>query len=578
MATLAQLRARRSAAQRHALESVEREIRANDHNGRRKYLRDFSAAYRSYESLLDSAQVHEAVRSADVTLIADYHALPACQRFAGGLLEQRALAGDRPVILGVETIFSRDQHILEEWWRREIDECELRERMRFQLDWGYDWEPFYELLVTAREHADAIYGLDCMPREDLRKIGARDRHAAEKVAEIRRKHPNAAVMVLFGESHLAPAHLPREVRALLPQERVLTILQNVDALYWRAAGEQRERVEAVRVSADAICVFNATPLEKYENYRLCLDRWRREESDSPDLAPTVYNLIDGLVRFLGINRYSPHNTTQPKFLIDLLPEVYYRSSDGLLRRLLSRKGVSEEERDAIVQRVEERGCAYLAQLNAFYMHDFQLQHASEEAARFLHHACRGLPARVTAREESADEPGDFFYGRILEDSLAYFGSRVLHPARPAVRESDLRELREETREDIERETGLDFAEAIRALDFLLLHRLLELDVKQCERVRGSLDEGIRSSGPKFEYITRQLGYLLGCDLYDAYLEGRVTPGFVRSLFLTHVEEPGQARDTYFGLANRLRGLQKKRPARVGRGDVRPQAGQAKLSI
>jgi hypothetical protein len=147
-----------------------------------------------------------------------------------------------------------------------------------------------------------------------------------------------------------------------------------------------------------------------------------------------------------------------------------------------------------------------------------------------------------------------------------------------VRESDLRELREETREDIERETGLDFAEAIRALDFLLLHRLLELDVKQCERVRGSLDEGIRSSGPKFEYITRQLGYLLGCDLYDAYLEGRVTPGFVRSLFLTHVEEPGQARDTYFGLANRLRGLQKKRPARVGRGDVRPQAGQAKLSI
>lgn len=558
MATASHLRLRRSAAQRHALEGVEREIRANDHNGRRKYLKDFSSAYRTYESVLTGAQVQEALQPADLVLIGDYHALPACQRFAGSLLEQRAMIGDRPVVLGVETIFARDQHIVDEWWRREIDEHELHERMRFRLDWGYDWEPFYELLVTARDHADAIYGLDCMPREDLRKIGARDRHAAEKLAEVRQRYPGAVILVLFGESHLAPDHLPREVRTLLPQERMLTVLQNVDALYWRAAGELHDRVEAVRVSDDVMCVFNATPLEKYENYRLCLDRWRREESDQPDLGPTVYNLIDGLVRFLGINRYSPHNTTQPKFLVDLLPEVYYRSSDGLLRRLLSRKGVSEEEREAMLQRVEDRGCAYLPQVNAFYMHDFQMLHASEEAARFLHHACRGLPAHVTAREEAADEPADFFYGRVLENALAYFGSRVLYPARAAVREPDLRDLVEQTREDIERQTGFGFAESMRAIDFLLLHRLLEVDAKQCEQVRGSLDEGIRSSGAKFEYITGQLGYLLGCDLYHGYLEGRVPPGFVRGLFLTHVDEPGTAREAYFTLVQRLRGFSRKR--------------------
>jgi hypothetical protein len=563
MASTSYLRSRRSAAQLHALEGVEREIRANDHNGRRKYLKDFSAAFRSYESVVDAARVQDAVRRADLVLIGDYHALPACQRFAGALLEHQAMLGERPVVLGLETIFARDQHILDEWWRREIDENELRERMRFQLEWGYDWDPFYELLVTAREHSDAIYGLDCMPREDLRKIGARDRHAAEKLVEIRRRHPGAVILVLFGESHLAPAHLPREVRAVLPGERVLTVLQNVDALYWRAAGERHDRVEAVRVAEDVMCVFNATPLEKYENYRLCLDRWKREESDAPDLGPTVYNLIDGLVRFLGINRYSPHNTTQPKFLVDLLPEVYYRSSDGLLRRLLSRKGVSEEERAAMLQWVEDRGCAYLPQVNAFYMHDFQMVHASEEASRFLHHACRGLPARVTAREEASDEPADFFYGRALENALAYFGSRVLYPARTAVREADLRDLSEQTREDVERQTGLGFAESMRALDFLLLHRLLEVDVKQCERVRGSLDEGIRSSGAKFEYITRQLGYLLGCDLYDGYLEGRVTPGFMRSLFLTHVEEPGTAREMYFTLVHRLRGI-RRRAHRAGK--------------
>ena len=238
MASTVNLRSRRSAAQLHALAGVEREIRVQDSHSRRKYLREFSQAFRSYDSLLDSQQIQNVLHSADVVLIGDYHALPAAQRYAASLVEQRALAGDRRVVLGVETIFARDQHILEEWWRREIDESELRQRIRFDLDWGYDWAPFHELLVAARDHGESIYGLDCMPRENLRKIGARDRHAAAKIAEIQERHPDAVIFVLFGESHLAPGHLPRALRKEIPSATVVTVLQNVDALYWRAAGER----------------------------------------------------------------------------------------------------------------------------------------------------------------------------------------------------------------------------------------------------------------------------------------------------------------------------------------------------
>src|SRR5271163_4694345 len=226
MASTVNLRSRRSAAQLHALAGVEREIRAQDSHGRRKYLREFNQAFRNYDSVLDSQQVHNALHAADVVLIGDYHALPAAQRHASTLIEQRALAGDRRVVLGVETIFARDQHILDEWWRREIDENELRQRIRFDLDWGYDWTPFHELLVSARDHAEAVYGLDCMPREDLRKIGARDRHAAVKITEIRQHHPDAVIFVLFGESHLAPGHLPRELHRQIPDAKILTLLQN----------------------------------------------------------------------------------------------------------------------------------------------------------------------------------------------------------------------------------------------------------------------------------------------------------------------------------------------------------------
>ncbi len=551
------LRSRRSAAQLHALVAVEREIKANDHNSRRKYLQDFSQAFRSYDSVLDSSEVQQSVCDADIVLIGDYHALPAAQSFAASLLEQRAITGGRPLVLGVETVFARDQHILEEWFRGEIDESELRERIRFELDWGYEWAPFYELLEKGRECCAAIYGLDCMPREDLRKIAARDRHATDKIAEIRQRHPDAAVMVLFGESHLAPSHLPQLLRERLPGERVLTILQNVDALYWRAAGEPRDRVEAVRVGDDVICVFNSTPLEKYESYRLCLDRWGREGSGTPDLGPTIYNLIDGLLRFLDINRYSSHNGTQPKFLVDLLPEVYCRNSDGLLRRLLSRKGVTEEEKKFMLRREDECGSAYLPQVNAFYVCEFQMMYAAEEAARFLHHACRGLPLRVNGHTIEPLAAEDLFYARALENALGYMGSRVIYPARPPVRETDLYELYEQTHEDLEQQSAFGFEEFVKLVDFMVLHREFEVNPQRFSEVPKPIEEGVCLAGEKLEYVTRQLGYLLGSDLYNGYLEGRVTRGALRRLFLTHLEQPGAARNMYFSLVRKLRAGRKK---------------------
>ena len=514
MASTANLRLRRSAGQLHALAGVEREIRLQDSHSRRKYLREFNRAFRSYDSLLDTQEFQATLQAADIVLIGDYHALPGAQRYAASLLEQRALVGDRPVVLGVETIFARDQHILDEWWRREIDESELRQRIRFDIDWGYDWTPFYELLLAARDHGDGIYGLDCIPRENLRKIGARDRHAAAKVTEIRQRHPGAVVLVLFGESHLAPGHLPRALQKETHGAKVLTVLQNVDALYWKAAGEAVEKIDAVRVRDDVLCVFNATPLEKYESYRLFLDQWSRCDS-GPDFAPTIYNLIDSLAVFLEINRHSPHNSTQPKFLVDLLPEVHGSSSDAVLRRLLLRKGMSEEQVEGMLAKVEERGCVYLPAVNAFYVREFRMMHASEEAARFLHHACRGLPERCNTAASIALDRCDEFYKRVVESAAAYFGGRILYPSR-----------------------SCDVEEGSAVLSRAALRKAAEMSL--------SLNE------TELLGLARDFGYRLGKQAYDLYLEGKIKPRSVRRLFLAHLDEPIMARKVCAALIGRLK--------------------------
>jgi Haem-binding uptake, Tiki superfamily, ChaN len=524
MATTSSLRSRRSAAQLHALTGVEREIRANDPNGQRKYLKDYNQAFLSYESVLDDQSLKVQLKSADIVLVGDYHALPASQQYAASLLEQRALDGGRPVVLGMETIFARDQHILDEWWRREIDESELRERIRFDLDWGYDWQPFYDLLVTAREHAEGIYGLDCMPREDLRKIGARDRHAAHKIAEIRQWHPRAVILVTFGESHLAPGHLPQRLHEQLADDRILTVLQNVDALYWQAAGENQAHVNAVKVSESVVCVFNSTPLEKYENYRLHLSRWGRTEEEGPDPTPTIYNLIDSLLRFLEINRYSTHNGTQPKFLVDLMPEVYGRNSEARLSRLLLKNGLTAEGLDSLLRTVEERGCIYLPAVNAFYVREFQMAYAAEEAARFLHYACRGA---LPAKGETSGSAKDRFHAKMLESAMGYLGSRIIYPARVVPED----------------------------------HGHLDLSHAALERY---FEQSSHMATAECRNFARRIGYVLGNSAYESYLAGSLSKMSLKQLFLCRLEEPGAAREICLSLVSRKQTeFKKARAAGVG---------------
>src|ERR1039458_8938126 len=133
MATTGILRSRRSAAQLHAIASVEREIRAIDPAAERHSPPNFREAYRSYEKVLAPRHVRHEIAKAGIVLVGDYHALPNSQRYLASLLRDPELH-HRPVVLGVETIFSRDQHILDEWFRGEIDEAELRQRIRFELD------------------------------------------------------------------------------------------------------------------------------------------------------------------------------------------------------------------------------------------------------------------------------------------------------------------------------------------------------------------------------------------------------------------------------------------------------------
>jgi hypothetical protein len=197
-----------------------------------------------------------------------------------------------------------------------------------------------------------------------------------------------------------------------------------------------------------------------------------------------------------------------------------------LRRLLSRVTDEAGRVEAMLQKVESRGSVYLPSINAFYIREFHMTDAAEEASRFLHHACRGLPLRRNGHAIATGDPVDRFYARTLEHALAYFGSRVLYPARAALSDQE----------------ACEFSRAA------------------CERF---MHDALRGDRNKFDSIALKLGYTLGSQLYDAYLRGGVSRSVLRHWFLARIEEPGKARRTCWEVARKVRASRKKPCASAG---------------
>jgi hypothetical protein len=140
----------------------------------------------------------------------------------------------------------------------------------------------------------------------------------------------------------------------------------------------------------------------------------------------------------------------------------------------------------------------------------------------LHQACQGLPQRLNGASEQgngdskrARSPIDDFYARVVEHAVAYFGSRVLYPSRPAPDDSS------------------------------------PLSRAACEK---AAQAAVRADSSKSEAAAQDLGYRMGSQIYEAYLAGKVKPRGLRRLFLAHLKEPGLARKVCTAVIAKLRAI------------------------
>lgn len=544
---------------RQAVARLKKEIAGVDKNSRRKYIREYNEAFRTYDALSSHDDLVLTCSRADLIYIGDYHALPAAQNFAARLLKEIASRSDS-TILAMEMVFGRQQRILDRWMAGEITEEEFLRRIRYEQEWGYPWEGFREIFQVAREHGVPVFGIDCEPRNGLRFIRRRDNYAGDRIADLFERRPEAKIVVVIGESHLAPSHLPERVDRVLAErgipKRCVTVLQNVEEIYYQLAERGREQTEVVTLGPGRFCVFNASPLAKYESYRQTIERWKSggEDDEQIDITPTIYRMIDTLLRFLGVNKYTTcvnHDSVCIEFLVDVYPEVYTGEDAPVLRRLLLRHGVSKAESARILGQIRNHGSFYVPRINAILVGDFNLVHGGEEASHFVNFSLKGeiLEADIRRRPRH-----DLFYVTVIEEALGFFGSKLFVPGRNHFFETDLYRFYRKDPQTIVKNTPYTVEEFNEIIHFVLLHKKFEVGYQGYKEIPAELMRGIHSRGKRFRILTHELGYYLGQQLYDGLQGGLIPKEEIVALFRQSFDQTGAPLRAYLDLTEKLKPL------------------------
>ncbi len=500
----------------------------------RRYRRRYQRAVRGFDRVASYEEVLRQALAADIVYVRDYHTLRQAQRSYWKLAERLAGRG-RPPLLALEFVQGRYQPAVDAYLEGRLSEVEFLRDIRYWRHQAFDvWPNFRPIFELAQRLKLRVVALD-RPAGGPRSLAERDAFAARALRRAIR--PGELALVLVGQLHLAPPHLPAAVEALLPGPRQrLLLYQNCEEIYWELERRGLEHaVEAVRIGRDACCLVNSSPLVCQQSYLDWIEATREgEQLESYAPAQRFREAALLLARFLELALPEPADGDgeSASALDAALDQVHVHAAGDLsfLTALRSRGRVRAAEARALERRVLSRESFCLAApARAVYLATSSANHAAEIASEFLWH-------HFSEDEGNVRSLVDSFYARTLEKALGFFGSKVLNPRRKCRHAPQLaRQL--EAGSPREREVA----------SYVLAHGRLERGERAPEvRAAYALRE------PEvWSAVTRALGQMLGDKLYYALLRGRIGKGEIRSLYFDAFEEEGAPFHTYLYLAGKV---------------------------
>lgn len=487
----------------------------------RRYEREFAERVQTYQRRASYPTLAKAIARSDIVYVADYHTLPQAQR--GCLRLLRRLDPDQPVTLALEFVQGRYQAAIDAYLAGELDDDGFLEAIDHHRHWVFGgWESFRPFFELARERGYRVIGIDQRGRGGAgTSLHARDNYAARRLVAARRQHPDHLMVVLMGELHVSPNHLPARVEALTPKgmrpPRPLVIYQNCENIYWQLEARGREHdTELVQISPREFCLLNTPPIVCQQSFL----NWLHAEDNGIEPEAVEENFreyVRLLTTFFDLDLGDAVDEVEVATVMDL----------SFLARLKQRGEWSEAELARLQEQILASESYYIPKARMVYLGNLSVNHAAEEATHFIRHVCaEGHEPRLLV---------DAFYWRALEEAVGFLGSKVINHKRKCAHLPQMAKLYRS------RQTNPFDKEVAR---LVLKHGR----ITGGKRVRG-LSEVYECDMELFNAVTHAVGYMLGDRLYYGLVSGRISKSEIRDLFYDPFSGEGDALSTYLYLAS-----------------------------
>jgi hypothetical protein len=474
----------------------------------RAYEARYHRATRRYRRVVSPAQVLARTLAHDIVHVGDYHTLRTSQQAFAELAESAARLSGRRVVLALEFVEASRQAAVNAYLGGRLSDAAFLRAIGRTPGGPFDlWPGFRAIFEVARQRGLEVLAIDHRAGGP-RSLDRRDRFAATEIARAASAADRPLVLVLIGQFHVAPAHLPRHVaRALGPTtRRQLTVYQNAEGVWWRLArAGLAEGTRAVELDPHQLCLLSASPVVCQRSF---LDYVEAEAGDSPLGEPGLARSMRLMTRELG--RLTGVRVAMAAEEV----EVVTASDLEGFERIVRRGRFSPAERRQLRRHLLSRESAYIPRARTVWLASLTLNHAAEEAT----HLVRSLALGEALERERPRRQG--YLARCYEATLAFFGSRLLNPARRCL-----------TLED-----WVTQAADRAAPQHRLATRVLGL-VAALQPGQGRLTLNVPSTPRQVNAASQAFGAVLGDALARGLARGRVTRARVRGLFLDPLQDP-----------------------------------------
>lgn len=501
----------------------------------KSYWRRYKKATSSYLVPVHIKDILKAMRESRVILFGDYHTLDQSQRsFVRFLRKYFEQYDDKKIFVALETVQARFNFYLEDFILGKLTVENFIKKIGFKEHWFFDlWKNYEVIFDFLLYHHIPMRAIDADNRKKLSLL-ERDDFMAREIVQMAEEFPDEKIIVLVGDLHLAPEHLPKSIQKYAKKQKIdlpiLSLYQNSPEIHWQLSEKGTvDHVNFVKISDSEYCRQHTPPLIVQQSYM----NWLYHEDD-------FFDWVDAKSSFLDILRQIA------KVIKIELPEDYenvevYTCGDlSFVEKFKRRKIFTEEELQFIERQVLHSESYFLPRTRTVYIADVSIHHAAEEATHYLKYLLSG--------EEFPRSKKDAFYANVLHEAVGFFGSKLINPKRKCQRFNDF----------LKDQKYLKTAEMVENREFRL--ELTELFLSHSRSVRrGNLihsNKITNMSSEMFLAITHAIGYDLGDHLYYGFMAGKVPLDLIQHLFNDHFGEDGEPCDLFRELFEKLRAVRR----------------------